>query len=212
MLRAVTDQEFAELLALQHELPAVEFKPDGARGDKTLFHSVAKAILGMANRRDGGRIVLGVREDQPGKLERVGLTEAQAATWRHDELAAAIAPVADPYVTFEVEEHRYEDTLYLVVDVREFEEVPVICRRDYPPNLKAGQKAMLRAGAVYVRTRRIPETTEIPSQTEMRELIELATEKRMRSLLGTIDRAGLEVRPKAAPDEQFLAELPEDLR
>jgi hypothetical protein len=212
MLHRVTDKEFAELLFLQHELPGVEFKPPGPRGEKTLFHSVARAVLGMANRRDGGRIVLGVREDQAGKLELVGLTRVDAATWRNDHLAEAIAPYADPYVGIQAKEHVHEDNLYVLIEVQEFEEVPVICRRSYPPTLKAGQKPILRAGAIYVRTRRKPETSEPPGQTEMRELIELATEKRMRNLLGTLGRAGLEVASQPRPEEKYEAELPEDLR
>jgi predicted HTH transcriptional regulator len=209
----VTDPEFAELLFLQHELPGVEFKAPGPRGEKTLFHSVVRAVLGMANRRDGGRIVLGVREDEVGKLELVGLTQVDAGTWRNDHLAEAIAPYADPYVGIQAQEHVHEDKLYVLIEVHEFEEVPVICRRSYPPTPKAGQKPILRTGAIYVRTRRKPETSEPPGQTEMRELIELATEKRMRSLLGTLGRAGLEVAsPQPRPEEKYQAELPDDLR
>lgn len=62
----------------------------------------------------------------------------------------------------------------------------MICRKGYPTNPYPGQQAILRAGAIYVRTRRKPETSEPPGQTEMRELIELATEERLRSFLGTV--------------------------
>lgn len=208
----MTDDQFAELLFLKHELHGVEFKPPGIRGDKTLFHQVARAVLGMANRRDGGRVVLGIREDRPGELEYIGLTAAEAATWRPDDLAAALAPIADPYVAVNVEEHHYEEKLYLLLQVQEFEEVPVICRRHFPPSLTAGQSPILRAAAIYVRTRRKPETSELPSQTEMRELIELATEKRIRSLFGTLGRAGLEVASQPRAEDRYQAELPDDLR
>ena len=37
----------------------------------------------------------------------------------------------------------------------------------------------------------MPETSEIPTQTEMRELLEMATEKRLRSHLDYLRRVGL---------------------
>ena len=40
----------------------------------------------------------------------------------------------------------------------------------------------LRKGAIFTRTRRHPETIEVPSQTEMREILELAVDKNMRKL------------------------------
>lgn len=209
---AMTEDDFARLMVLQHELPGVEFKAPGPRGEKTLFHSVVRAVLGMANRRDGGRIVLGLREGPGGTLELVGLTDEDEATWRHDHLADAIAGYADPYVEFQVENRRHEEKLYVLIEVSEFGEVPVICRKGYPTNPQPGQQAILRAGAIYVRTRRKPETSEPPGQTEMRELIELATEKRLRSFLGTVGRAGGEVTAQPGTSERFQAELPEDLR
>ncbi len=208
----MNEEDFARLLVLQHELPGVEFKAPGPRGEKALFHSVVRAVLGMANRRDGGRIVLGLREGPSAKLEQVGLNDEDAATWRHDHLADALASYADPYVEIHVEKRRHEDRLYVLIEVSEFEEVPVICRKGYPTNPQPGQQAILRAGAIYVRTRRKPETSEPPGQTEMRELIELATEKRLRSFLGTVGRAGGEVAGQPKASDRFQAELPEDLQ
>lgn len=57
---AVRDDQFVELLALGHEQQGVEFKGPGPRTDKYLQGKVLRAILGMANRRDGGHIIIGV--------------------------------------------------------------------------------------------------------------------------------------------------------
>jgi hypothetical protein len=35
----MTEEDFARLLVLQHELPGVEFKSPGPRGEKALFYS-----------------------------------------------------------------------------------------------------------------------------------------------------------------------------
>ncbi len=72
-----------------------------------------------------------------------------------------------------------------VMKVFEFDDLPHICVRDYP--------GVLRSGAVYVRPRRAPETVEIASSVEMRELLDLATEKSVRRFLATAERAGVRV-------------------
>ena len=75
----MTDEQFAELLGLKHEISGVEFKPPGARTNRDLFHRVARAAIGMANHRDGGRVVIGVRESA-GVFEPIGLDAADVAS------------------------------------------------------------------------------------------------------------------------------------
>ena len=75
----------------------------------------------------------------------------------------------------------------MVIQVEEFADVPVLCKRDYPD--------VLRAGACYVRPRRKPETTDIPTYADMRDLLDLAIEKGVRRLLAQAQRAGLFVPP-----------------
>ncbi len=46
-------------------------------------------------------------------------------------------------------------------------------------------------GALYVRPRKVPETSEIASGVEMREVIELATQQALRAYVETARRAGV---------------------
>jgi len=69
----MTEEEFAEIIALGREQASVEFKGPGLRTDKHLFAKVTRAVLGMANLRDGGRVVVGIEEQQTG-LVLTGLT------------------------------------------------------------------------------------------------------------------------------------------
>ncbi len=48
------DEEFAQRLALGHETRGTEFKGPGLQSDRRLVAQVVRAVLGMANRRDGG--------------------------------------------------------------------------------------------------------------------------------------------------------------
>ena len=125
-------------------------------------------MLGMANRRDGGRVIIGV-QDIGSVLNPIGLDEAQLATWNYDHVSDRVAVYADPGVVFDLEIKEYNGRSYVVIQVEEFGDVPVLCKRAYDD--------VLRDGACYVRPRRKPETTEIPTYADMRDLLDLATEK-----------------------------------
>ena len=182
----MTDQELAQILELDHETSGVEFKGPGPRTNRQLFARVVRAVLGMANRRDGGKVIIGV-EDNGGVLTPVGLNEDDLNTWRYDDIAAGIAAYADRSVSFEREVKEYNGNQYVVLEVYEFADIPVLCKMDY--------QRVLRSGACYVRSRRKPETSEIPTQEDMRDLLELATEKKLRERLAQLERIGLIILP-----------------
>jgi predicted HTH transcriptional regulator len=192
----MTDEEFAQILALGHETRGVEFKGPGPLSNRRLSAQVVRAVLGMANRRDGGLVIIGV-EDNNNILNPVGLDASDMVTWNYDDVADRIAVYADPNVEFELETKEYNGNQYVVIQVEEFADVPVLCKRSYVD--------VLRDGACYVRSRRKPETSEIPTFADMRELLELATEKRLQEYLAQLQRLGLVVPPAMAPPstEQF---------
>ncbi|MEO7860984.1 MAG: hypothetical protein ABIU05_11150 [Nitrospirales bacterium] len=84
----------AELVALGHEMQGVECKGPGPRSSLLLI-TVIKAMLGMANRRDGGSIVIGVK-DKRKSLIPVGLPFADLDTWKYDDLASSLAELPCP--------------------------------------------------------------------------------------------------------------------
>ena len=69
----MTEQDFESLLARGYETDGVEFKGAWIRTDKLFLAKVVRAILGMANRRDGGLVVVGVEEST--KPDPVGLSD-----------------------------------------------------------------------------------------------------------------------------------------
>jgi predicted HTH transcriptional regulator len=203
----MTEQELKQLLALGYELPGLEFKPPGPRSDAYLFATVTRAVLGMANRSDGGLVVIGIEEDAGG-IRPVGVSAPDLDSWNCDDVMAGLSPAADPFVSVSLERVTADEKTFVVLSVAEFETVPVICKRQFndPRN---PSKQVLRPGACYVRPRRKPETSEIPSQTEMRELLELAVRKGIRDFLQRAAAAGLPVAAQASPSvtERFDAEL-----
>ncbi len=193
-------------MALGHELSGVEFKSPGPMSNRRLVAQIIKAVLGMCNRRDGGTVIIGV-EDSQGVLNQVGLAETDLAEWRYDALADQVARYADPSASFTLEVKQYEGSSYVVLEVDEFIDVPVLCKRSYDD--------VLSDGACYVRPRRKPETSDIPTQADMRDLLDLAIEKGVRQFLERAQRVGLLSSPvlgSAPTDQEQFDEQLGDLR
>ncbi|MGO9471162.1 MAG: helix-turn-helix domain-containing protein [Isosphaeraceae bacterium] len=183
----MTEQEFESLMARGYETNGVEFKGSRDRTDKLFLAKVVRAVLGMANRRDGGLVILGVEESP--KLDPVGLSVEQAESWlNYDDLSASVNEYASPSVRFEPELKNFWGRRFVFIRVHEFDEIPILCAKDYN---EAGKAPLLRRGACYVRARHKPETSEVPSEEEMRELLELAIDKGVRKFVTRAQRAGL---------------------
>ena len=203
---SVIDEDFIEVMGLNRELNGVEFKGPGPMTNRRLVMQVVRAILGMSNRRDGGTIIIGV-EDNDGVLNPVGLISSDIDEWTSDDLADQVANYADPSASFTLGKQEYEGNSYVVIEVEEFSDVPVLCKRDYGD--------LLRAGACYVRPRRKPETTEIPTQADMRDLLDLAIEKGVTQFLERARRVGLFISPTietSTSDQERFDEQMGDLR
>lgn len=93
-------------------------------------------------------------------------------------MAEQLARYADPGVSFELDIKEYQGNRYVVIEVEEFDDIPVLCKKAFDN--------VLRDGACYVRTRRKPETSELPTQADMRDLLDLAIDK---GVLRYIERA-----------------------
>ena len=143
----MTEEQLRRALARGREQHGIEFKGPGMRTDRAFLAVVARAMMGMANRRDGGRVIIGV-DEVDGGLDATGLSDGQLASWNYDHLSDSIAPYTDPFLDFDLEVSILDGCRLVVVTVGEFDEIPVICRRSH------GDK--LSDGTLYVRSRRKP--------------------------------------------------------
>ena len=186
----MTDEEFRQLMELPHELRGVEFKSPGPLSNNRLVAQVVKAVLAMANRRHGGLVVIGV-EESGSEYNWIGLSESELNTWNFDHVSDRIGAYADPSVSFDLEIRENDGKKFVLLQVEEFIDIPVLCRRSYDD--------VLREGACYVRSRRKPESTDVPTQADMRDLLELAIEKGVRRFLAQAHSVGLIVPPTSDP-------------
>ncbi len=164
----------------------------------------------MANHRDGGLIVIGI-DETTGRPNPAGLTSEQLATWAYDDVADGLTACSDPKISVEVETRSYHGRHFIVIRIHEFEEIPVLAKKD----LIANERQVVRKGACYVRSLSKPETSEIPSQDEMRDLLDLAIQKGVRKFVQRAVAAGLIGVPVGTStpeaDAKFNAQL-KDLR
>jgi hypothetical protein len=177
-------EELEGALALGYEGRSLELKGSGSFGDRRFRALIARASLGMGNIRDGGYVVIGIDDTNPGAL-LPGLNPDELASWLvYDEVSAGLNTYADPPLGLDVREVALSSGVSVaVLRIAEFEVVPHLCARTYDD--------VLSEGALYVRSRRIPETAQVRTSAEMREILDLAVEKRLRAYVETAQRAGV---------------------
>src|SRR6516162_5059618 len=78
---------------------------------------LTKDILALANCRDGGVIVLGKSESQPGKFVLAGLTDSQAASFETTKVATWVNNHCSPPVSLICYQHDHLSRLFVVVAV-----------------------------------------------------------------------------------------------
>lgn len=211
----MTPEELEELLATARERQNLEVKAGGPLDTDTGFSARAvRAVLGLSNLRDGGTLVIGVREAPQGQgLVREGVGHADLATWDNDRFTTIVNNYADPSVQLQVRHVSLDAKDFVTVRVAAFRETPTICKKSWKHN----DDLILREGGVYVRSLRKTETAELSTSEDMRELLQLAVEKRLADYVGTAERAGVDLTVKAGEaaaeksDEHRFAEERGDL-
>ena len=195
----MTSDELQEAIALGREQRGVEFKGPGQRDDADFMARVTRAILGMANKEDGGEVVIGV-EDKQQALNLVGLSAAEHATWKYDDVQSVLSNYADPFVDIDVAIVTVGSLTPVVITVRPFSESPVLCKKDY--NNSKTSKRILQAGALYIRSRGKIETVPASTHTQMREVLDRAAEATARRLIAISRR----IQPGPSDADSFAEE------
>lgn len=167
------DEELLDYLIFHgREERNLEYKQSMSWAEIATKVKVAKSAMAMANISDGGYIVIGVKKN--GEVyEPEGMQEGHADLFKQDDVMEWVNTYADPYVELNVNFAQREGKRFVVIQIQEFEQLPVVCKKD-------GEG--LKRGDVFTRSRRKYETARVGSQTEMREILDLAVDKEIRRL------------------------------
>jgi len=193
--------DLSALIQFPREERNLEFKRSMDWADPATKAKLTKSVLAMANLRDGGHIVLGVERQPDDTYVPVGMQTEHCDCFVQDQLGSHFSEYADPYIEVTLIKHKTNGKTFCIIRVNEFAEVPVLCRKD--------GLEKLRRGALYTRSRRMPETVEVPSQVEMREILDLAIEKRFRTFSRQAERLGFVRRAQTNEFFEQMKLLPE---
>ena len=160
----------------------LEYKGDVSWKDKSPQAKIIKTIMALSNIPDGGTIVIGVHKNGEEYLPN-GLSEKNFKTYTQDGVSEKTNEFADPYVEISVKQIIDNDSNFVIIQVKEFSDIPIICKKNGPEGLQRG--------GIYIRPRRKIETVIIPSQVEMRELIRSAVDKGIISLQKRLHTLGI---------------------
>lgn len=149
--------------------------------DAKTWGKVTRGAMAMANLPGGGVLVIGMKKVGETHVPE-GLDAAVRDSYMQDGVLARINEYASPFVELTVSHVAHAGLDFVIVQVKAFLESPVICKKDGPEKL--------RRGAIYTRSRRMHETVEVSSEVEMREILDRATEARLRKFFGTMDAVG----------------------
>lgn len=187
-----------EIINHPYEERHIEFKKSTLWQEDEFKAKITKTALGMANMRDGGWIVIGKEERSDGTFEKVGMIQSDYDSYDSDDVKDFVKEYADPYVSLSIQKHVYDQKKFVVIRIQEFDNTPIICKRDWG--------GILHRGKMYTRSRGKPETVEVPSQTEMREIIDMAVDKEYRKFFERLSNVGL-LRLVTVPSEPRDEEL-----
>lgn len=172
----------------------LEFKRSMNWSSPATKSKIVKSALAMANLRDGGTIILGVDRNPDDSYAAIGMTQEDQDSFRQDDVSVEVNNYADPFIEVAISKQELDNKRFVVITVSEFSELPIVCKRDGADRI--------RKGAICIRPRQKFETAEIPSQVEMRELLDLATEKKIRAFQAQLQRLGTQLAPPNDYDSQ----------
>ena len=147
----------------------IEFK-SGHEWEK-LKYKITKALLGLSNLEYGGKVIIGIEDKNDNSDILTGMTKEQSDTYEPDRIKEFINNYADPELEIKLHKIDKNGKYFIIINVLEFSEIPTVCKKD-------GDSGNLQQSKIYTRPKRKPETTDNFSHSDMRELFDLAIEKR----------------------------------
>jgi hypothetical protein len=185
------------LVVEPNESRAVEYKASMPWED--IKYSIARAALGLANHRDGGVIVVGVRTIAGDRLEATGMDPETLASYQQDDVHDFINKFAQTSMNLNAEVLEYEGSQFYVIEVGQFAAIPVISKKSSPPE---HQGAGVRKDTIYARPSGKVETRPATAE-DLQEILELAADVALRRYLERARRVGINVTAGQPVDGEF---------
>ena len=188
------------IIADPQEASGVEFK--GGEPFSKLKNPIIKAALGLVNLQDGGFIVIGV--DTVGRrLVRNGIMNAVFDTYVQDEVFEQVNRHASPGIRLAMEPREFEDKRYLVIQIFQFDNVPVFCKK----TIEVDNKNYVQEAVMYCRTTTGKIETRPVTVDDLRTILNLAVRlaiQNLESMTTGICRYAPEPQPPSPTDAELF--------
>jgi predicted HTH transcriptional regulator len=178
----MSESEIETLIKYPNEERYLEFKRS-IRWEGDSRAKITKSIMALANLRDGGWIIIGKEEQTNRSFRSVGVLQSDYDSFDPDDVKAFVYGQTQPPAIFEVIKKEYDNKKFILIKVKEFDDIPIICKKGYDD--------ILHAGKLYVRSKGKPESIAMPSDAEMREVIEIAIDKGVSKFVQRLQRTGI---------------------
>jgi len=173
--RAIVEERARGFLDLPAELTHIEFK-EGA-DFASLQYRISKTAMAMANLRDGGMIIVGVKQDRQRQFVVVGIDATNESSFVQEVVYEFVNQYASPPVELRVFPLEHSGKRFIIIDVQPFERTPVVCRRNTPDGTTKNDQ--MRPGDFFVRTGSPVSTQRVQSDAMMHEVLEFAVIRRI---------------------------------
>ena len=148
---------------------------------------ITRAIMCMANKKNGGSIIIGVDENKDESTFTInGLDETMTSSYNGDEVMQFVNDkYADPSVSLTLQKIKIKntDTNLINIHVSEFDSIPITCKKDF--------NDILKTGALYSRSFSKQECSSSLSSEELREIIDLAKDKAIKNEIEHLKKIGV---------------------
>lgn len=192
-------EKILELLEAGGETRNIEFKKTYDWGNPQHKAKIVKCILAMSNTKDGGNLIIGIDDEKQGLEKLTGMEQEHFVKLNYDHIVVEVNKFADPPVAFHMYPIEKDKKYYILMKIPEFVELPIICKR-------SGEQG-LKEGAVFSRSKTKPESALIRSQSEMRELMDLAINKGIRQFYMRVRDSGLHLADDDTSQVRYAKEL-----
>jgi hypothetical protein len=195
----MAEEELIQYITYGREERYLEYKGPINWNDPQTKAKITKTVLAMSNLQDGGVIVIGVKQKGE-NFTPVGLDSEILSSFKQDDISVHVNNYADPFADIKVSHQPYNNMNFVIIQISPFLELPVICKKD-------GENK-LRKGAIYIRPRKKFESVEVPSQVEMREILNISTEKIIRNFKRKLLMTGIIIEePEKEAKQKFDSQL-----
>lgn len=184
------------------ETRSIEWKRCEDLDDKHYRALIARAVMAMANTRGGGHVLVGVAQGVDNRFH--GVPSDKLVQWEQDHLADILRNFMTPPVPVIVRPDDTRGVTVVILEVPEFDDQPILCTKDdnTSSDTNKKQESILKRGACYIRPRSKVESCPVGTYEDMRDLLDLATEKAVRKFLELVGRLGLVQR--SSPDDEWF--------